>query len=65
MEIRIYFHLLCNYLQTNPSSTDPSTHPTAPTLKKSHSRTLSYQTVELFQLARNTAITTTDIAGNW
>jgi hypothetical protein len=25
MEIRIYFHLLCNYLQTNLSCTDPPT----------------------------------------
>jgi len=34
MEIRIYFHLLCNYLQTNQSSTDPPTCPATANLKK-------------------------------
>jgi hypothetical protein len=27
MDIKIYFHLLCNYLQTNPSSADPPSCP--------------------------------------
>jgi hypothetical protein len=38
MDIRIYFHLLYNNMQTNPSSTDALTHYIPPPFqkKKSH-----------------------------
>ena len=46
------FSYLCNYLLTNPSSTDPPTHTT-----KKASKTFLFPIVEQFQLARNTDFT--------
>jgi hypothetical protein len=46
MEIRIYFHLLCSYMQTKPSSTDPSNH----TPKEYNDiKIFSFPMVDLFQ----------------
>jgi hypothetical protein len=68
METRIYF-LLCNYMHTNPTSTDPSTQHTPRlqlTKKTIIEKKFIFPTLELFQVARITDVTkATDIAGHW
>jgi len=66
MDIRMYFHLLCNYLQTNPFSTDhPPLHNT-PKINND-SKPFSFPTVELFHLDINIDVTEKkkDISGPW
>jgi len=55
MDRRMYFHVLCNSMQTNPSSSDTTANTTHPK-KYNESKIYSFPKVELFQLARHTNI---------
>jgi hypothetical protein len=66
METRLHFHLLCNYMQIIPCSTDPRTTNTTPSQRNNQSKTFLFPNVELLHMGRNTVKKkTTDTAGHW